>query len=61
MQIEIMNQLFVPHQNIYIPAGTVLEVQDIRGGYYICEYNKIIVPISVVNARLVIKNDKDDD
>ncbi len=57
MEIEIMNQLFVQHQNIYIPAGTVLEVQDKRGAYYICEYNKIIVPISVVNAR-IIKEEK---
>lgn len=55
MEIEIMNQLFVQHQNIYIPAGTILEVQDKRGAFYICEYNKIIVPISVVNARIIME------
>lgn len=55
MEIEIMSQLFVPHQNIYIPAGTILEVQDKRGAFYICEYNNIIVPISVVNARIIME------
>lgn len=41
MQIKLRVQVFAPFINKHVPAGTVLEVIEIKGKYYVCKNEEI--------------------
>ena len=41
MQIKLRVQIFAPFINKHVPAGTVLEVIEIKGKYYVCKNDEI--------------------
>lgn len=57
MQIKLRVQIFAPFINKHLPAGTVLEVIEIKGNHYVCK-NKEIESILVQKelAEVLPKN-----
>lgn len=41
MLIKLRVQIFAPFINKHVPAGTVLEVIEIKGKYYVCKNEEI--------------------
>lgn len=41
MQIKLRVQVFAPFINKHVPAGTILEVIEIKGKYYVCKNDEI--------------------
>ena len=41
MQVKLKVQVMVPFINIYLPKGTILDVADEKGKWYICQNKEV--------------------
>lgn len=63
MKVKLNTQVRIPNSEIYIPKGEIMQVEDVVGKYYICEYFStklqatFYVTIYKENCE-VIRNDK---
>ena len=50
MQVELLVKVRIPFTSHFIDKGTILTVEDIKGYYYVCNYENYIVSIHKDNC-----------
>lgn len=55
MRVKLTVNVRMPNSNIYVNKGEILDVVEIRGVYYICEYKGYVIIVLKDNLEVVEK------